>query len=105
MRIVLCAVALCGCLIAEKRAVCFQGDEQLALTPTDAVTWDGFSLQRSTTTGTFQSDAGVEFDVNVSALAAVDPLDEACVNVARAVTLTVSDPFTGVTSTITATQP
>ena len=101
----LALLVLCGCASAEKRAPCFAGNEQLGLIPSGAATWDGLSLQRSSTTGLFQTDAGIEFDVNVSAVAAVDSMGSECIGVASAVTLTVTDPFTGVTASIGATRP
>ena len=81
------------------------GPEQLGLIPTGAATWDGLSLQRSSTTGRFQTDAGIEFDVNVSAVAAVGVLSSECVSSASVVSVTVTDPFTGVTATLGATAP
>lgn len=101
----LLGLLLCGCLSAEKRAACITGDERLGLTPTGAVTADGFILTRSTTTGLFQTDAGVEFDVVLSAVSAVDPQGPACLNNASTVALTVTDPFTGVTATVDAVAP
>ena len=98
-------LGLCGCASAEKRAPCFTGNEQVALIPSGAATWDGLSLQRSSTTGRFQTDAGLEFDVNASAVAAVDSMSSECIGVASAVTLTVTDPFTGATATLGATRP
>ena len=99
----LLCLGLCTCVSAEKR--CSQGEESLDLVPTSAVTLDGFSLQRSSTTGRYQTDGGVDFDVNVNSMAAVDPLGGQCLRTAGTVLLTVSDPFTGITSTLTVAAP
>lgn len=91
---------------SAKPAICLQGTERLGLTPTGAVTWDGLSLQRSTTTGRYVTDAGQDFDVNnTNVLEAIDPQGTACTRTARALTLTVTDPFTGATSTVQAALP
>ena len=92
----------------ESRAVaapCFAGAQRIGLTPTGAVTLDGLSLQRSTTTGRYQTDGGLDFDVNATELDAVEPPGAACVSSATTLTLRVNNPFTGATSTLSAVTP
>lgn len=84
---------------------CFQDAERLGLTPTGAVTLDGFILQRSTTDGRFHTDGGLDFDVSTSEVLAVELIAEACTAAASTVTLTVTDPFTGVRSVVGAVAP
>ena len=77
----------------------------MGLTPTGAVTLDGLSLQRSTVTGRYQADGGIDFDVNASQLVAVEPPSAVCLNTATTITLTVSNPFNGATSSIGLVSP
>lgn len=85
--------------------VCLSGEERIGLTPSGAVTFDGLILQRSTATGRYQTDAGLEFDVNGTELVAIDPLAAACTNNATTLRITVKDPFTGFSGVVEAVTP
>ena len=74
------------------------------LSPTGAVTVDGFVVQRSSN-GRYQTDAGFDFDVNLGSVVAVDPMNSECNNVVKTVTLKVVNPFTGVTAVVEAVAP
>ena len=87
------------------RRACLIGEETFGLTPTGVVTLDGLILRRSTATGRFQTDGGLDFDVNTATLQAVDPVNTSCTNAAATVTLTVTDPFTGLSLPIGAVAP
>lgn len=76
------------------RALCLSGDERLALSPTGAVTVDGFSVQRSSTSGRYEIDGGLSFDVNAGQFSAITA-PGTCGDPASEVTLKLSDPFTG----------
>ena len=105
LELLVALLALTSCSSSAKLRSCLDGQEMLGLAPTGAVTLDGFSLQRSTSSGRFQTDAGLDFDVTVGEVAAIDAQSEECVVAAGTVTLTVRDPFSGVTTTIAATSP
>jgi hypothetical protein len=67
--------------------------------PSGVVTSDGSPLQRSTTNGRYQTDAGQDFDVNASSVEAVDP-QTGCINTTSEVVLSVTNPFTGVAADV-----
>ena len=88
--------------------LCNEGTERVSLTPTGAVTYDGFILQRSSIDGRFHTDGGLDFDVGTNDVQAVDAVElvtTACTASATTVTLTVTDPFTGVRSMVGAVAP
>lgn len=101
----LCFVAVGSAQSGAVPIRCDQGNEGLGLTPTGAVTLDGLSLQRSTVTGRYQADGGIDFDVNAGQLVAVEPPASVCLNTASTITLTVSNPFNGATSAIGLVSP
>ncbi|MFT3711701.1 MAG: hypothetical protein QM817_29030 [Archangium sp.] len=93
-RALLIAVLSLTFVPAEAKVACFSGDETLLLTPSGAVTLDGLILQRSATTGRFTNDAGIDFDVNGSKVAA-QSMTTGCRVDATALTLTTTNPFDG----------
>jgi hypothetical protein len=108
MRRVLIIAALSLTFVpAEAKVACFSGDESLTLTPTGGVTLNGLILQRSASTGRYTDDAGLDFDVNQSTVAAV-PAAGGCRVDATSITLTTTNPFDGPdagTLTLTAVKP
>jgi hypothetical protein len=89
---------------AAVRAPCFTGDERLALSPSGVVAVDGFIVQRSSATGRYQADGGLEFDVNAGVLSAVTA-QGTCGMTSPTVSLKLSDPFSGVPFEVQAVLP
>jgi hypothetical protein len=80
---------------AAVRAPCFTGDERLLLTPSGAVTVDGFIAQRSSTTGHYQADGGIDFEIDGGSVSAV-LVAGTCGQPAPKIRLSLIDPFSGV---------
>jgi hypothetical protein len=74
------------------RKPCFNADEIIVLTPSGVVTVDGFIPQRSSTTGHYQADGGIDFEVDGGSVGAVEG---ACGQAASKIRLRLIDPFSG----------
>ena len=84
---------------------CFPHEESFGLQPT-AVTFNGQPVSRSSTTGRYVTDAGLEFDHELAqATAFRDPAGTACPQQAQQVTVELIEPFSGQRMTLQLVSP